>query len=239
MSHWMTLGGQLSVLIPPVLAFALTEKQRRWRWALLIMTIALALNLTRGIWIATGLAAVCVVGFCRPRLLWALPVVALAALAFEPVRQRTVSIFRPNGETDSNQHRIVTWRTGVEMVKAHPWFGLGPDGPGRHFAEYIPGDIRRPLPDGAYGHLHNTYLQYAADRGLPALLVFVWFLVAMARTWWHQRPDALALGAVGAWVAVLAGGLTEWNLGNTEVLHLFLVMAACGDYAACSKARIS
>jgi len=30
----------------------------------------------------------------------------------------------------------------------------------------VPADVRRPLPDGWYGHLHNIYLQFAAERGI-------------------------------------------------------------------------
>ena len=40
-------------------------------------------------------------------------------------------------------------------------------------------DIPRPLPRGWYGHLHNIYLQYAAERGVPALVFLLWMIGKM------------------------------------------------------------
>ena len=44
-----------------------------------------------------------------------------------------MSLTNPHGETDSNRFRVVTFFTGLEMVKAHPWFGLGPEEIRRNF----------------------------------------------------------------------------------------------------------
>ena len=85
------------------------------------------------------------------------------------VGDRMVSVYHPAGDLDSNQFRVVCRRAGWEMIKAHPWFGLGPEQVKAQFLQYIPADIARPLPTGAYMHLHNVYLQYAAERGVPAL----------------------------------------------------------------------
>ena len=54
------------------------------------------------------------------------------------------------------------------MIRAHPILGLGPEQVGKVFLAYVPPDILSPLPKGWYGHLHNIYLQFAAERGLPA-----------------------------------------------------------------------
>ncbi len=90
-----------------------------------------------------------------------------------------------------------------------------------------------PLPKGWYGHLHNVYLQYAAERGILALLCVVWLLIALMRD--TRRALTNSLGA--AWVqygvlavgtAVLAEGLFEYNLGDSEVLTMFLAVIACG-----------
>ena len=81
------------------------------------------------------------------------------------VRTRFTSMFQPKREVDSNQHRIITWRTGLRMIEAHPWLGLGPEQVKVQFLNYVPADVPRPLPTGWYGHLHNIYLHYAAERG--------------------------------------------------------------------------
>ena len=93
-------------------------------------------------------------------------------------------------EVDSNLHRYVTRRTGIEMIKAHPWFGIGPEMPGKQFQQYLPADIKLPLPEGFYGHLHNVYLQYGAERGIPALLAFLWMIGMMLHDWWTRAQIA-------------------------------------------------
>ena len=241
MSHWQTFGGQMMMVFAVALALLLfaPERHKKQLWAVVgIVGSALLLNETRGNWIGAALATVYLVAKARPRLVWKLPLVLAALMVVPPIRDRAVSIVVPHGELDSNQHRKVTWRTGIEMVRAHPWFGLGPEQIKKQFDSYVPADIPRPLPEGWYGHLHNNYLQYAADRGIPTALCFCWFLWAMVSSWWklaaqsEAGPRAVLEAAIAAWLGVVVSGMLEWNLANTEVLHLFLVVAAAASVAA-------
>jgi len=129
-------------------------------------------------------------------------------------------------------HRTITRRTGWEMVKAHPWFGLGPEQIKPHFDEYVPADIPRPLPPGWYGHLHNIYLQYAAERGVPGLLMILWLIGRFfvdSLSWLRKsatKSEARFVwyGAVAVILAILAEGFFEYNLGDSEVLTMFLAV---------------
>ena len=56
------------------------------------------------------------------------------------------------------------WETGWNMVRAHPWLGVGPERVGPRFEEFMP-PWEGELPDAYYGHLHNIYIHYAAERG--------------------------------------------------------------------------
>ncbi len=159
-------------------------------------------------------------------------------------KERLLSLAHPREDVDSNRHRVVTFRTGLEMIKAHPWFGLGPEEIGRNFNSYVPKDIRRPLPAGYYGHLHNIYLQYAAERGIPGLLCVLWFiglalydcLRALFSQPRHQRSqEAFMLhGMLAVTIGILIGGIFEYNLGDSEVLMMFCSVVALG-YAACQS----
>jgi O-antigen ligase len=206
------------------------------------LAAALVLGFTRSIWLATGAAGLYLVWCWRRRLLLLIPVVLVAGLWLAPssIRSRAVSIFQPRQEIDSNQHRIVCWRTGWQMIKAHPFFGVGPEQVKAQFDRYVPSDIPRPLPTGWYGHLHNIYIHYAAERGVPTMLMLVWllvkilfdFLVAIRRL--PPGPsDARFLlhGAVAVVLAIMIAGVFELNLGDSEVLAMFLVAVGCG-YAA-------
>jgi O-antigen ligase len=126
------------------------------------------------------------------------------------------------------------------MIKAHPIFGLGPEQVGVQFNRYVPSDIPRPLPEGWYGHLHNIYIHYAAERGVPTMLMLVWLLVKILfdflvtiRRLPPGPSDARFLlhGAVAVVLAIMIAGVFELNLGDSEVLTMFLVAVGCG-YAA-------
>jgi O-antigen ligase len=160
------------------------------------------------------------------------PIVLLLWLNPAGVGGRLMSIQKPAGDVDSNRFRAICRVTGIAMIRAHPWFGLGPQQIAPQFQSYIPADVQRPLPPGAYIHLHNVYLQYAAERGLPALFAFLWWLGKMmwdfARA---KQKDWVVYGAIAVMLAVMAAGWYEHNLGDGEVLTLFLGIVGCG-YAA-------
>ncbi len=238
MSHWMTFGGeQMFVLLwaLAVLLFAPGVARRRlWAAALALIALSLALGMTRGIWLGALAGSAYLLWRWRRAAVLLTP--CAAALLWVLAPARTASIVRP-AKVDSNQHRVVTWRTGLAMIRAHPWLGLGPEFVNRRFPEFVPADIPRPLPDGYYGHLHNFYLHYAAERGLPALLallaglglMFVDFQRARARAGPARRY--LLEGATAVGIAAMVTGLFEHNLGDSEVLTLFLVSAAAGYVA--------
>ncbi|HET8547874.1 MAG TPA: O-antigen ligase family protein [Bryobacteraceae bacterium] len=246
MSHWMTFGGQISIVATLVTAVLLWKAPpRRWLWwtAVSVMLAALLISFTRGMWLAAGAGGIYLIGRWRPKLLLLVPLLAVIAwlIAPEPLRQRVRSIYRPHGEQDSNYHRIVTWRTGIAMIRAHPWFGLGPEMPGREFRRFIP-VVGPPLPEGWYGHLHNVYLQYAAERGVPVLLVFLWMVGKALWDWLRAarrstaESAAVLHGCIAAVIAVLVAGIFEFNLGDSEVLMLFLALLACGYVAKPERA---
>src|SRR2546423_15627007 len=101
------------------------------------------------------------------------------------------------------------------MIKALPVFGMAPEGPDSPFNDWVPADVPRPLPVGWYGHLHNIYLQYSAERGIPTMLVLMWLLLKMLYDFWRQlralppgRTDHRFLlhGGIAVILATLAEG---------------------------------
>lgn len=243
MSHWMTFSGmQMVALLLGAALLLFGNRRREIRVALafgcVLIAASIVLSLTRGIWIGTAVACLYLLWSWK---WWSVALVPLAiGLLFlagpATVRSRLTSFVKPHGEVDSNQHRIVTWRTGLQMIRAHPWFGLGPEMVGREFDSYVPADIPRPLPEGWYGHLHNIYLQYSAERGIPTMLMLLWLLAGTLWHWWN-RVRRLPLGHPARWllhgsVAALAGtmvsGFFEHNLGDSEVLLLVLAVICLG-----------
>src|SRR5215471_12337047 len=149
-SHWNTYSAEemfALIMLGAFLLFASDIQKRLWVWLTCAAMISLAILLgeTRGIWIAVAVGACYLVWAWRPKLVLLVPVVILIAYFGSPnaLKDRFTSIFKPKG-VDSNQFRIVTSTTGIEMIERHPLLGLGPEGVKLHFEEYIPADVPRP-----------------------------------------------------------------------------------------------
>jgi putative inorganic carbon (HCO3(-)) transporter len=244
-SHWMTFGALELSILSLLLAqyFFSNRKMPLLVYASVpVLSAAILISGTRSIWGATIPAALYLIWFWRPKMMFALPVILAAAFFLAPptTRERILSLVHPDPNVDSNEHREVTFRTGVQMIKAHPWLGLGPEEIGRNFNAYVPADIPRPLPIGYYLHLHNIYLQYAAERGIPGLLLMLWFI---GMTVWdcargvaqlRGRPSQelfILHGTIAVVIGILVGGIFEYNLGDSEVLMMFVSVLALA-YAA-------
>jgi putative inorganic carbon (hco3(-)) transporter len=245
-SHWMTYGGQQMIALLWLLALLLFAPAGVWKiggWAsAAIIWIAIVLGLTRSIFLAAVPAGVLLLAWSYKRwLVWAALGVALGMLLVAPpqIRDRVRSVFRPHGNVDSNYRRTIMARTGLRMIEAHPVFGIGPEQIEPQFLKYLPADVPLPLPKGWYGHLHNVYLQYAAERGLPALACMLWIVGRMTRDFyralreWPNQTEVrfVWLGALAVIAAVLAEGFFEYNLGDSEVLTMFLATMTCGYIA--------
>jgi O-antigen ligase len=244
-SHWNTYSAEemfAFIMLAAMLMYGgKLSRAPLWIGCGVLMGIAVILGETRGIWIAIAVGMLYLCWFWRRWVVIVAPIVLLIGVAFAPaaIRDRFTSIFKPKG-VDSNQFRVVTWRTGVEMIKQHPFLGLGPEGVKIHFDEYVPADVPRPLPSGWYGHLHNIYLHYAAERGIPTMLILMWLLGQIIVDFWKglralpPGPSTrrfLLHGGIAVVLATLAEGVVELNLGDSEVLTMFLVVVACGYLA--------
>ncbi len=250
MSHWMTFSGEelfVLLLLVAFLLFAPDVRKRLWLAIPCALAVGLSLILsnTRGIWIAAVVAVFYLLWCWRKSAALAMPLVLAAGLLVAPVsiQKRARSIIDPETKTDSNEHRKICWRTGWQMIKAHPLLGLGPDEIKKEqvFFTYLPADVKRPLPDGFYQHLHNIYIQYAAERGIPATLFIT---AAMLMALWDfrralsrlspARSDArfLLQTATACILGTMVSGITEYNLNDSEVLAMFLAIMCLGYLAA-------
>ena len=242
MSHWQTFGGGMMLALMLAGGFVLFSPAARrrmplWLGCAALVALAIVLGFTRNVWLGSFAGGLYLLWHWRRKVILAVPVALVLALVWGPpaLRERFVSFVHPHGEADSNQHRIVTWRTGLRMIEAHPLLGLGPEQVGPQFEKYVPADVPRPLPEGWYGHLHDNYLHYAAERGVPAMLFLVWFLFRALFDF--IRAARRRTGAEGSWclhgaaagvIAIFVAGFFEVNLGDSEVLTMFLVLISCG-----------
>ncbi len=244
MSHYMTYSGLLMLVICASAARLIFGRRGR-TWPALVMPaliVALALTLGRSAWIGASVAIALLLALRDLKLTVLLPVfiAILFAIAPNTVSRRVMSIFDPQEPT--NQDRLAMIEIGARIVHDHPFTGVGPNMVPRVYEQYRPDyAINKVNP-----HLHNVPLQIAAERGLPALAVWLWFIgslaVAHARLFRRQTDRVPAAAALAALAAMLAAGLFEYNFGDSEFLMLFLVLvtlpfAAARDADAAASAR--
>ncbi len=245
MSHWMTFSGHMMMALLLIAALVFFSKDRRWIGWLLVAATLVSVGLiaaeTRSMWLGAAAGALYLTWFWRRWVVVAVPALVGILMLINPfeVRDRAVSAFRPHGDEDSNAHRAVTRAIGWEMIKAHPWLGVGPEQVGRQYLEYLPPWTRLPLPTGYYGHLHNIYVHYAAERGVPTMLALMWmlgralfdFVRALRRLPSSAEESWVLHGALAVMIAILISGFFELNLGDSEVLSMFLAVIGCGYVA--------
>jgi O-antigen ligase len=238
-SHYMTYSGTLMLVACTATARILFRQQDRL-WAALIMPaliVALAATLTRNAWVGASAGIGLLLLMRDFRLVAVLPILAALAIAFAPpaVNQRFVQTFWSTDTADpsaeSNRDRLAMIRSGLRMIKDHPLTGVGPDMVRKVYAGYRdPSAVKQLNP-----HLHNVPLQIGAERGIPALLIWLWFVVTLIRDFVRKRRSSglpsLPTAALACVVAMLAAGMFEYNFGDSEFLMLFLVLVTL-PYAA-------
>jgi O-antigen ligase len=231
--HYMTYSGWLTVAIL-VLFAELVFDRRPVKWPLLVPVtiggIAVLLSFTRNAWVGIGSGLLVLAGVWRRRILLLYPVLALVIwLAFpRAVVDRALSIV--DLRQPANYDRLCMVVSGLEMIRDHPWTGVGLDMVTRVYPLYR----RDDAPRWGVPHLHNNALQIAAERGLPALASYLWLIGAFVVVSWrtlgrvdgpYRGPMAAALVAV---VGITVAGLFEYNFWDAEVQYLTLVVMGAG-----------
>ena len=124
----------------------------------------------------------------------------------------------------SSSLRLAIARVGAARILLHPVFGHGMDAVHKHWNEWgFPGDQMLGL--------HSTPLQLAFDRGLPALLCWLWLMLLFwlttiraerrARDTGNTNSYGVLLGAIGAIAGFFASSLVNYNFGDAEVALVF------------------
>ena len=188
------------------------------------LIVALSLTFTRSAWIGACAAVGLIFALKDFRLTALLPIVIALMFAFAPdaVTDRMMSVF--NLRDPSNRDRLAMMQTGAGIVRDYPLTGVGPNMVPRVYATYRPAAGVEAINP----HLHNVPLQIAAERGLPAVAVWLWFVAVLAvtlvRLFRTDQERMLGAGALAAVAGMLAAGLFEYNFGDSEFLMMFLVI---------------
>ena len=235
-SIYMTFGGILFLGALLFFAYLANVPWRRAWWMLpgaVITVAALAFTYSRNAWLglAAGALALVLTAQRTLRIVAVLAtVLALGAIAMPgPVAERLQSVV--NLEDQTLRDRVAMWRAGLSMIGDHPLLGVGPGEVRTWYQHYRRPEAVRP----STGHLHNSAVQIAAERGLPALFAWLWIWIVFFREGWRilaraerEAPvrRALVCASLAGVGGFLVAGLFEHNFGDAEVATVVLALMA-------------
>jgi putative inorganic carbon (HCO3(-)) transporter len=250
-------------LIATVMPFAALlfaeERGRRviWGTCFALLLGATLATLSRGALV--GLAALLVWAVASRRValagvlagLVALGTVLVVALFFwSPLIEERVES-KQEIASENTSSRLAFWEAAGEMVYDHPLTGIGPGRFGEESEVYLRDD-RSGLDEPV---VHNSYLEIAAENGLPALLAFLafllgsWVLLGRARRAYEGTEDReglrLATALQAAFVVAVVSGaflsqqlaLPLWLVGALAVTVTPSATAPCAAAAPAPRFR--
>ncbi len=223
------------VLTMPPVAGALAADDRRFT-ALLLMGVLVAVSVA--VVQSMSRAGIVALAATGPGLLWLLRhrwrwllVAAGGAFSLAPmfvrvdaVVLRWQTLIDPHFEAgiggNSLRERELLLQTALEVIWDHPILGVG-IGQFPSVAEHYTHGLVAKIA-------HNTYLQIAAEMGLPGVLVHLWLAAVMMRVAWGVATRATTPmvrgfggGMIVGWMGFAVMALTL-NLATFTMLWLFL-----------------
>jgi O-antigen ligase len=114
-------------------------------------------------------------------------------------------------------------QAGFEIVKDHPFFGVGPS----NIKEIYPLYREPDAPRFRIPHLHNNLIQIWAERGILALSGYLLFVFAFITLCIRARREESSVRlftdiGIAAAVGLFFAGFFEFNFGDSEVLLVMI-----------------
>jgi O-antigen ligase len=236
---WCTI---LFLLLP--FPLILLVKYRRSIYARCLSTLAtvailtaMVLTFIRGVYIA--LFAFFIVGstLCwlyrlfpvRTIVTFNLTVLAVLGLAVLPVMRpalTTLSLFKTSSQVRSFEGRKKVWRDSLQMIKEHPWFGVGSNNFTMQYLAYRSQDEETAFALRPF----NYFIHVLTEEGAVGLLastflLFSFFLVShqkVKRLQGEVYQQFIVIIFATAWVSILVRDISESSILNNRGVGLLL-----------------
>ena len=161
-----------------------------------------------------------------------LPAVLILGFVFGALAAKTVGprlLAARGADNNSTMFRTYLWRGTLRMIEVKPLVGFGPGAFSGSFPRYALADTARSS--------EQSWLQIAAESGVPALLfLLAAFVLAFRNGWKSRREDGWALraAAMGALVAMIVHGCVDSGWSATPIV--IVLALALGILQAPSEA---
>jgi O-antigen ligase len=229
LSHYMTQSGILMLFSILSLSMTFYEKGKKkflWLFLFFLSIFSLILTLTRSAWIGVIIGLLLIIILYRPKLMvpFLILSILIAFISPESIKKRFMSTFDPKDETV--KERIYMAKAGLKIISKYPIFGTGLDTAKIAYKKFKPPEAVRDVP-----HLHSNIFQIGAELGIPALSVWLLFIIFSFldnyKVWKFSSKNFTkfsGLAGVGVIISFFIAGLFEFNFGDSEVKMLFLYL---------------
>ena len=152
--------------------------------------------------------------------------VALIFLASTPVVERMRTALQ-KGEETSLHSRMIVWGGVMKMIGEYPMLGIGPGTFTFIFTQYQPPGLK-----SHYTMVHNDYLHFTSEVGLPLIAIVVWMIIALYKKGFRKLKNpsrlvrGITLGSMSGITAILVHSISDFNLHIPANAMLFTVLAA-------------
>lgn len=219
-----------AVLCVPLAIALLRPMRQTWLRAfllgsILITLVAVALAASRGGFLGLVAASIVLLWHARHRFRNLAMVAVLApVLLLLPVAPIQRLLHPNHSDQEAGEARLVAWRAGLKMIKAYPLTGVGLGNFKAEMVRYA--DPKADIDSIA----HNTYVEIAAEMGIPTLLLFL-ALIALScssldrarRRALRLRSSLLSQGALGMEAGIVGFAVSIFFL-SAEYQKLFWLM---------------
>jgi O-antigen ligase len=253
-------AGFLEMILPLGLAWVLVSRAGATlriviSYAALVMLGGIAVTLSRGGWVSTGVALTAFFAVLLLNRNYRLPsAVVLAAFVIAGFVLIPRAHFFKTRMSDVNKNeqinsdaRFDLWHAAIEMWRTNPWWGVGPAHYDYRFREWRPvTEQLQPL------RAHNDYLNTLADWGIAGValvasaltllgagVVKTWKAVARTPSDLGARGSnkfALLLGATMGLIAILVHSLVDFNMhvpaNAILAVMLMALLTSCFRFAS-------
>lgn len=157
-------------------------------------------------------------------VVFVLIILSVAWFGWTPIIERFEHIKNASGKV--SELRIGIWKDSSNIIKDFPITGTGLG----TFVDIYP-KYRTISGDALADHAHSDYIELLTEGGIPAFLVFAWFLIVLFhksyRVFLKRRETYsvyLFIAAVSGMIAILVHSLTDFNLhiGANGLYFFFL-----------------
>ena len=199
-AHILAMG---SMLILVAIVYYIKERKYIFTslfiFILILAVAALVMTQGRGAWLGfgAGLFVISFFLFKSKKIFIAITILTLL-LGYGSINSKALENNRyikrfesiKSSADNSNNARILLWKSGIEMYKANPIFGVGRDNAGDYSLEYMKNHFKGQKPNyfskkmmelAGAGNLHSLYITSLAEEGILSIPFIGMFLFILYR----------------------------------------------------------